>query len=137
LFPAELQNRLEDEDRAPRVDERTTMDRLERKIARLHLKLEMEQREDAERQKRIQGHRGIRFGVGPECDARFQYGSNTRAGSVRVSSEPLTYEPDSPHSIFRDMWQDTRFGDQEARARLQRHRQEMKVERRDCPQPMA
>jgi hypothetical protein len=56
------QNRLEDEDRAPRVDERTAQDRLERKIARLHLKADMEEREAAECKQRIQEARMMTLG---------------------------------------------------------------------------
>jgi HK97 family phage major capsid protein len=58
-------------------------------------------------------------------------GSSTSSGRVRISSEPLTYEPEAPHSFFKDMYEATRFGDQAAQARLQRHREEMRVEMRD------
>ena len=59
-----------------------------------------------------------------------------RAGrlAARVTSEPLTYAPDGPHSFFRDLLAaDPQRGSNEvaARDRLRRHTIEVGVERRD------
>jgi HK97 family phage major capsid protein len=126
-----LQNRLEDENRPPRGDEKATQDRLERKIARLHLKADLEAQEEAERRKRIQESRMMTLGSSSTNWGTFGSPDSTSRGSVRVSSEPLTYESEAPHSFFKDMFLATRLGDQAAQARLQRHREEMRVERRD------
>lgn len=52
--------------------------------------------------------------------------SVTRASVLR---EPLTYEPDSTTSWFKDQWS-SRMGDQKAAERLERHGREMEVEQR-------
>jgi HK97 family phage major capsid protein len=50
-----------------------------------------------------------------------------RSRVVRVKSEPLTYEARSPHSYFHDLARSQLGGDLAARARLDRHAQEMRV----------
>jgi HK97 family phage major capsid protein len=50
--------------------------------------------------------------------------------AVRVLREPLTYEKNGPHSFFRDAYFGYKEGDPDAQQRLQRHRQEVEVERR-------
>jgi HK97 family phage major capsid protein len=56
----------------------------------------------------------------------------TRASraSIRVGHEPLTYEKSGENSFFRDLFFARQEGDPEAQQRLQRHRQELEVERR-------
>ena len=51
-----------------------------------------------------------------------------RASAVRVTHEPLTYEPASPHSYVRDSVLAKCNGDKQAEARLGRHASEMRVE---------
>lgn len=51
--------------------------------------------------------------------------------SVRVTHEPLTYEPNGPHSFFRDLLAADRRHEKDAAARLHRHTAEMAIERRD------
>lgn len=68
-------------------------------------------------------------------ELRAQYGQvqpdgpERRAPSgVTVTSEPLTYEPDSPHSYFQDLALMKVRGDSAAAQRLTRHAQEIGVE---------
>lgn len=53
--------------------------------------------------------------------------------NVSVLKEPKTYERTSPHSFFQDLWrsQSKEHSDADARARLERHMAEMRVEQRD------
>ncbi len=51
---------------------------------------------------------------------------------VRVTGEPLTYEPEAPWGFFSDMFAATK-GSPEARDRLDNHRHEMSVEGRRAP----
>lgn len=53
------------------------------------------------------------------------------AGVVQVHSEPITYSERSNHSFFSDMYHAQTYGDRDAQARLERHRDEMAVEHRD------
>lgn len=65
---------------------------------------------------------------------RQQYGQvspdapGKRSPSVGVGSEPMTYEPDSPHSYFQDLALMKVRGDSAAADRLTRHAQELEVE---------
>lgn len=52
-----------------------------------------------------------------------------KAPDVRVAAEPLTYEQHSPNSIFRDMISSQK-GDTAASQRIERHMDEMRVEKR-------
>ena len=49
---------------------------------------------------------------------------------VTVKSEPLVYEPLSPHSYFGDILRAKVNHDERAQARLARHREQMAVEQR-------
>jgi HK97 family phage major capsid protein len=68
--------------------------------------------------------------------AREEKIAHARAGLVafrrelEVTREPLTYEPHAQHSFFRDQYH-AQHGDLDAAGRLQRHMQEMRVEKRD------
>lgn len=57
--------------------------------------------------------------------------SRAAAGIVNVTSEPLTYSEHRSHSFFSDMYHAQTYGDSDAQARLERHREEMAVEHRD------
>lgn len=57
--------------------------------------------------------------------------SRAAAGIVNVTSEPLTYSEHRSHSFFSDMYHAQTYGDRDAQARLERHREEMAVEHRD------
>ena len=57
--------------------------------------------------------------------------SRAAAGIVNVTSEPLTYSEQRSHSFFSDMYHAQTYGDRDAQARLERHREEMAVEHRD------
>ena len=57
--------------------------------------------------------------------------SRAAAGIVNVTSDPLTYSEHRSHSFFTDMYHAQTYGDRDAQARLERHREEMAVEHRD------
>jgi HK97 family phage major capsid protein len=57
-------------------------------------------------------------------------GRDPAAPRVGVTSEPLTYRRGGPHSMFTDLYKASKFGDQQATERLNRHQQEMVVEQR-------
>lgn len=55
----------------------------------------------------------------------------TPAPSVGSLNEPLTYRQNGQHSFFTDLYRANIRGDYAAQARLRRHQDEMRVERRD------
>ena len=48
-----------------------------------------------------------------------------------ITNEPLTYREKGPHGFFADLYRATIKGDYGAQARLRRHQDEMRIERRD------
>jgi HK97 family phage major capsid protein len=121
---AELQRKAEaitarctSESRALRADEAAELHHLETKQAGL-LDREMQMdRDDRSRQQFVRDVRSMQ--LPPESP------------QVGVTGEPLTYQKHGQHSYFRDLFQAQRFNDPEARARLTRHTDEMRVEQRD------
>lgn len=52
-----------------------------------------------------------------------------QSSDARVKSEPLTYRRNGEHSMFTDLYRVSKFSDQAAAQRLERHAKEMVVER--------
>lgn len=84
---------------------------------------ELTQAEEAEKRSTAAAALSVKYGQvqpdGPE---------KRKASGVQVVREPLTYEPDSPHSYFLDLARAQFRSDAAATERLHRHGQEMDVE---------
>jgi HK97 family phage major capsid protein len=114
------------ESRSPHPDEASKLRHYQTKLGGLLDRASRLEIEEVARSQRILQARMAQ--LPPESSSSTVPGSTV---SVSVTGEPLTYQQYGPNSYFKDLYQAQRFNDPQARNRLQRHVEEMRVEKRD------